>query len=210
MSPYKQSLISFRPILKASVIAVALIMFLVNSAAAATLGVGVGTGKIEIDEHIKPSLSYKLPPIVVFNNGDIESDYEMSVEFNEHQSELKPDDAWLNFLPNQFSLEPGKSQQVAVTLKPGYSAKPGDYFAYLEARPIKKDETGTTAIRIAAATKLYFKIIPANFWQRIYYAIMDFWDRHKAIIVTAGGAALIATSVLIVKKYLKIDIQRKK
>lgn len=183
---------------------------MINTAAAATIGVGVGTGKIRLDEPVKPSLTYNLPSIAVFNNGDVASDYEMSVEYNETQPEQKPPSNWFTFSPKQFNLEPGKSQQVDIILKPEYSAKPGDYFAYLEAHPTKKDETGNTAIRIAAATKLNFKVIPANTFQRIYYALIDFWNKNKAIIILISGALVIATMVLLAKKYLKIELKNKK
>ncbi len=41
----------------------------------ARIGVGVGTGKITIDENLKPGIIYKLPPLTVVNTGDEASDY---------------------------------------------------------------------------------------------------------------------------------------
>lgn len=191
------------------IVLVSLTMFW-GSAAAATIGVGVGTGKIKLDDPVKPSLSYDLPSIAVFNNGEVESDYEVGVEYNETQQEQKPSAKWFTFSPQRFTLSPGKSQQVNVTLKPEYSAKPGDYFAYLEARPTRKDESGTTAIKIAAATKLYFKVIPANTLQRIYYAILNFWNEHKPQIIVAAGTMLIGMTVLLGKKFLRIEVRGRK
>lgn len=210
MSPYKLLSISNNFVTRALLVTVALLLLSSNVVMAATLGVGVGTGKIKLDQPIKPSLSYNLPAIAVFNNGDVNSDYGMTVEFNETQAELKPAARWFTFSPQQFSLSPGKSQQVEITLKPEYSAKPGEYFAYLEAHPVKKDESGKTAIKIAAATKLNFKIVPANSLQRIYYALLDIWGKYKPFIITVSGTVAIVIIVLLAKKYLKIEVRRKK
>jgi hypothetical protein len=90
MSPYKPSRANLRFTAKTFITVLVLLAVLTSSAAAATIGVGVGTGKIRLNEPVKPSLSYNLPSIAVFNNGEVESDYEMGVEYNETQAEQKP------------------------------------------------------------------------------------------------------------------------
>ncbi len=163
-----------------------------------------------LDEPVKLSLTYNLPAIAVFNNGDITSEYEMTVQYNETQPEQKPPSEWIVFSPRTFNLEPGKTQQVAITLNPEYSAKPGDYFAYLEAHPLKKDESGQAAVSVAAATKFHFKVIPANFLMRIYYALTAFWITYKLILIPIIVAFVITLFVLLAKKYLNIEVRRKK
>lgn len=180
----------------------------VPKASADTIGVGVGTGRIKLDEPIKPSLTYALPSIAVFNNGDVTSEYEMTVEFNETQPQLKPQAEWITFSPKTFTLEPGKAQQVAITINPDYSAVPGDYFAYLEAHPLKRDQSGRAAVQVAAATKFEFKIIPANMFQRVYYALQAFWNKHKPILLPALIALLIVILVLIARRYLKVELKK--
>lgn len=177
---------------------------------AETIGVGVGTGRIVLDQPVKPSLSYDLPSIAVFNNGDVQSDYEMTVQYNEIQPEQKPPASWITFSPRTFNLEPGKVQQVDIVLQPEYSAKPGSYFAYLEARPLKKDESGQASVSVAAATKFHFEVIPSNFFMRIYYALFAFWVTYKVFIIPVILIVLIILLVLILKKYLKIEVKRKK
>lgn len=176
---------------------------------AQTIGVGVGTGKIELNEPVKPNLSYDLPPVAVFNNGDVKSDYEITVEYNEVQDELKPEKKWFNFSPKDFELEPGKAKTVNIVLAPEFSAKPGKYFAYIEAHPIKKDQTGTTSIQVAAATKLYFEVKPANIFMRIFYALQAFWSKYHTWIIIAITAISLAIIVQMVKKHLNISVQRK-
>jgi hypothetical protein len=177
-------------------------------ASAETIGVGVGTGRITLDEPIKPSLTYDLPSIAVFNNGDVRSEYEMTVEFNETQPQLKPQANWISFNPKTFMLEPGQAQQVTITINPDYSAVPGEYFAYLEAHPLKRDQSGRAAVQVAAATKFEFKIIPANMFQRVYYALQAFWNKHKPILIPALIALLIIILVLIARRYLKVEIKK--
>ena len=45
----------------------------------ASIGVGVGTGKIELDEILRPGLDYSLPPITVINTGDEASEFILTV-----------------------------------------------------------------------------------------------------------------------------------
>ena len=187
---------------------ISVICFLPAKASADTIGVGVGTGRITLDEPIKPSLTYDLPSVAVFNNGDVTSEYEMTVEFNETQPQLKPQASWISFNPKTFTLEPGKAQQVAITINPDYSAVPGDYFAYLEAHPIQRSQSGGAAVQVAAATKFEFKIVPANLFQRIYYALQAFWNKHKPILLPALVALLIIILVLIARRYLKVEIKK--
>lgn len=212
MSQYKQLLINSFPKNIFLVFSWLLITISVPAwfVSAETIGVGVGTGRIVLDDPVKPSLSYDLPSIAVFNNGDVASDYEMTVQYNETQPEQKPPAEWITFNPRTFYLEPGKTQQVAISLKPEYSAKPGDYFAYLEAHPLKKDESGQAAVSVAAATKFHFKVVPANFFMRIYYALTAFWASYKFILIPVIAAFVIALLVLFAKKYLNIEIKRKK
>ncbi len=64
--------------------------FLIVPQAFANLGVGVGTGKIVVDEQLKPGMIYQLPSFSVINTGDIASDYSVGVAYHEGQEELQP------------------------------------------------------------------------------------------------------------------------
>lgn len=210
MSQFKQLLISLFAKRSYLVFIWLLLISVPTAVYAETIGVGVGTGRIVLDEPIKPSMTYNLPSIAVFNNGDVESDYEMTVQYNETQAENKPPAEWVAFSPSNFKLEPGKAQQVSITLKPEYSATPGDYFAYLEAHPLKKDESGSTAVSVAAATKFHFKVVPANMFMRIYYALLAFWISYRLILIPVIAALVLAVLVLLAKRYLNIEVKRKK
>ncbi|KKU85817.1 MAG: hypothetical protein A2667_00665 [Candidatus Wildermuthbacteria bacterium RIFCSPHIGHO2_01_FULL_47_27] len=174
-------------------------------AVSAGVGVGVNLGKIEIDEPLKPGGIYNFPSIGVLNTGDEPGEYELAVTYHQDQPELRPPQEWFSFSPSSFHLEPGASQSVAVKLSLPMKVKPGDYFAYLEAHPIIKAGPGTT-IGVAAATKTYFTVIPANIWQAIYYKTTSFFTIYAPwtyVVLAMIGAAIIIT---IFRKFFAFQI----
>jgi hypothetical protein len=98
----------------------------------------------------------------VFNTGTETATYTVSVTLNEKQDQLKPNPDWISFSPDEFTLSPGKSQVVIPTLHPPLRSTPGEYFGYLEAHPAKTVKQGSTAVGVAAATKLSFHVVPSN------------------------------------------------
>lgn len=185
-------------------------LFLTPYSLFASIGVGVNLGKINIDEPLKPGGIYHFPAIGVINTGNEPGDYELAVTYHQDQPELRPEEEWFNFSPAQFSLGPGQSQNVAVKLSLPVKAKPGDYFAYLEAHPIMKAGPGTT-IGVAAATKAYFTIAPANIWQAIIWRISSFFALNAPwsyiILIIIIGAVII---MIIRRKFsFQIGIRRK-
>ena len=65
------------------------------------------------------------------------------------------------FNPTVFRLEPGEDGTVGIRVHIPIAARPGDYFALLEAYPLPSDQTGAI-INVAAATKLSFTVRPSN------------------------------------------------
>lgn len=187
-----------------------LVFLLFPSVVYAKIGVGVGAGKIKVDENLKPGTIYQLPVLTVLNTGDESSDYEVSITYHEKQPENMPPQNWFIFSPQKFSLDPGKSQPVNIKLNLPVSSKPGDYFAYLEARPVKKTELGNTTVGIAAATRLYFTVVPANVFEGIYYKAVSFWNVYapwpKRIVV---GFSIIII-ILLFKRFFNVQIDFRK
>lgn len=173
----------------------------------ARIGVGVGIGKIEIDKPLKPGGVYDLTPLIILNTGDEPSDYEITIAFQSGQPELRPVSEWFSFDPSPFYLKPGQVQNVGVKLTLPVKTKPGDYFAYLQGQPkVKINTAGGASIGVAAATKLYFKVIPANIWQGMYYRFIFLYSRYSpwdTIILAMLGAAGV---ILIFKRYYNIQI----
>ncbi|MDP2671630.1 MAG: hypothetical protein Q8P13_04215 [bacterium] len=157
---------------------VLLVFFLaVPKAALSDIGVGVGTGKIVLNEKLKPGATYKLPPLTVFNTGTVTATYKIRPAFNEKQSQKKPKASWFSFSPEKISINPKKSEVVTARLSLPLSAPPGDYFVYLEAVPDQTVQKGTTSVGVAAATKLYFTVVPANFLMALLYRIISIYQQ---------------------------------
>ncbi len=179
--------------------------------ALAKIGVGVGTGKITIQEALKPGTIYELPPFVVLNTGDEPSDYEVAITYHDQQTQLRPPQEWFSFSPAEFHLKPGKAQVVAVKLNLPVKTAPGAYFAYLEGHPVKKVDTGgNTAISIAAAAKLYFSVAPANLVLGIYYRALAIGKIYGRIIKIITVVLALAVIFFLGRKFLKIEINFKK
>ena len=175
----------------------------------ARVGVGVNLGKIELDESLKPGGIYNFPSLGVINTGDEAGDYEVAVTYHQDQPQLRAEQEWFNFSPSQFHLEAGKSQSVAVTLNLPMKLKPGDYFCYLEAHPIVKAGPGTT-IGVAAATKTYFTVAPANIWQAMYYRISSYFATHAPWSYVVLAVTVTAIIIAIFRKFFAFNINIKK
>ena len=187
-----------------------LALLAVPAVAAADVGVGVGTGKIEIQETIKTGGIYTLPAVTVFNTGTEKSAYKMLVTFNQTQPQLKPKAEWFSFSPAQFELEPNKSQVVTPTLHAPLRAQPGDYFAYLEARPAETVQQGTATIGVAAATKLSFKMGQSNILFAIGYRLLSLYRQFEPWSQIVSVAVLIVGIYLVSKRFIKIRVTRAK
>lgn len=188
--------------------------FFISQISHATIGVGVGTGKIIVEETLKPGFIYQLPSFNVVNTGDEESDYEVTITYHEAQKEIEPPVGWFLFSPQTFHLEPGKSQIVDVKLNLPVKLEPGDYFGYLEAHPVvirdENIEGGSARINIAAASKLYFTVEPANIFQGIYYKLLTFWKVYHPWPMRASIGIIVVVAILLVKKFFNIEINLKK
>lgn len=181
-----------------------------SSSVWARIGVGIGTGKIVVEDKLKPGEIYKLPSVAVLNTGDEPGEYEVGITYHEKQPELQPPERWFNFRPPKFNLKPGEVKMVEVLLNLPIKAKPGNYFAYLEGRPIIKSNDGSTRIGVAAAAKLYFTVIPANILWAVYYKLNSLWLLYapwpKRMTIGLGLLLII----IVFKKFFKIQINLKK
>jgi hypothetical protein len=173
----------------------------------ASVGVGVGIGKIHVDESLKAGQVYKLVTLPVSNTGDTRLEYELTVEFHEGVKELWPERDWFNFSPKTFWLEPGEVKPVEVIVTIPVNVKPGDYFAYLEAHPLKKDDgSGVTQVGIAAASKLYFSANASSIWVAVYYRILTIMDLYKPTSYIILGIVLFVIAVIIFRKYFSFNV----
>lgn len=181
--------------------------------ASAGIGVGVGMGKIVLDEPLQPGGVYTLPSLPVINTGTEYSQYTVIPEYRESAKELRPEKNWFAFDPSSFGMEPGTSQSINVVLSIPSEAKPGDYFVFLQAQPIKDEaliDNSNTAINVAAATKLYFTIAPSNIFQAIYYKTITLYDKFYPYDAMVLGFIIFTIIIFIIKNKFNIKISSKK
>ena len=123
------------------------------------------------------------------------------------QEELRPEKEWFSFAPQAFPLNAGESQQVEVKLVLPVDARPGDYFAFLEAHPVTSGEG--VSIGVAAATKLNFTIKPAGVLGAAVERVRSLLENNAPtsyyVLGAAGGLILIG----LVRRNLDISIGRK-
>lgn len=176
----------------------------------AKIGVGVSTGKIVVDEILRPGMVYTLPTLNVINTGTEPSAYGAGVSYLEGQSQLEPLEEWFEFQPETFYLEPGEAQSVAINLRIPLKAVPGEYFAYLKGFPNTVAEGGLTSVGIAAAAKLEFEVAPANMLSGIYYRLLFFWRSYQPWTSIVVGAATFIVFASIFKKVFSFELNVKK
>jgi hypothetical protein len=173
----------------------------------ARIGVGVGNGKIQAGVY-KAGAIHELPALPVINTGDEGADYGVSVEYHEGIPQLRPDRSWFSFKPETLYLEPGKLQNVRVILTLPVKTPPGDYFCYLEAHPISKrvDGAGGTSIGVAAATRLYFSVAPANIFQGLYYRVVSLFARWAPWSWVILSVIVLASAIAFLRQFISLDI----
>jgi len=174
--------------------------------ASANVGVGVNLGKINIDEPLKPGGVYIFPVIGVINTGDEDGNYAFEVTYHQDQPELRPAAEWFSFSPSTFPLEAGMSQNVEIKLSLPIKMKPGEYFAYLEAHPVVVSGPGTT-IGVAAATKTYFTVIPANLWQAIVYKTSSLFILYAPWTYVVSAILIGAILIWLFRRFFSFNIR---
>jgi len=194
--------------MRSILLAVVLLGLLVPLGIFARIGVGVGLGKIIIEEPLKLGQIHDLPSLPIINTGTEPSDYTVQVEFTADKTVLRPSRDWFTFTPDSFHLEPGEVQVVKVRLAlPLGQAEPGEYFAFLQGKPVYKDEGGgVTRIGIAAAVKLSFTVVPSNFFQALQYRIRDLAKLWMPWTYIVPGLLVFAGLLLLFKKFFSFNI----
>lgn len=175
-----------------------------------SIGVGVGTGKIVVDEILKPGLSYTLPPITVFNTGDEPSEYYLSIDYSPREEKLKPLLEWFSFSPDSFFLEPEESKVVRVAVNiPTRNVEPGEYFAFVTAQPRSEKDYAGASVGVAAATKLYFTVESANWFQALGYRIKTIYMMyHPWNTIVLSFLLLIFLLNYLRKRFKIVDIRK--
>jgi len=189
----------------------AIISFLFSSYSivVAKVGVGMGAGEIRVDEPVKLGGIYELPSVRIFNTGDEVTTYGMGIAFHQDHHELRPAKEWFSFNPATFTIAPGESQEVSITMIVPLKGEPGDYFAFIESGPVPTNAPGTS-VGVAVATKFYFTLVPANIFQAIGFRISSFFETYSPWSWGGLGLIVLIVLVVIVRRFLSFNIAVKK
>lgn len=171
----------------------------------AQVGVGIMPGTIRVDEPLLPGGRYNLPSMQVLNTGNESSYYGVELAYMAEQEELQPPADFIVLSPTSFHLEPGANQVVSLSLDIPLKAKPGDYLAYIEAHPVATG--GGMQIGVAAATKLYFAVKPANVFVAIANSIANFFTRNAPGSYIVLGVIVFGLLVFFLRRRIRIDIK---
>ena len=176
--------------------------------ALADLGVGISHSEIVIDDDLSRGGRYRVPSVTVTNTGTEQSRYEVVISFIQDREELTPNPDWFRFDPQAFDLDPGQAQLVTIALNVDDGAEPGDYFALIEAHPIRAD-SGIT-VGVAAATKLSFHIEPSSTLELWRLRIARFFDDNSpfSIVLPPTLAGLILLYFISRRFSLRIERRR--
>jgi len=184
-------------------------LFSFSIVASAKVGVGMGAGEIRLTEPVKLGGFYEIPSVRIFNTGDEVTTYGMGIAFHQDYHELRPAKEWFSFNPATFTILPGESQEVSITMVVPLKGEPGDYFTFIESGPVPTNAPGTS-VGVAVATKLFFTLVPANMFQAIGFRISSFFETYSPW--SWGGLGLIVLIILFVifRKFFSFNIAVRK
>lgn len=179
-----------------------------SGSAFAQEGVGVNVGKIQVDEPVAPGGTYHIPSVGVINTGHDPSDYSLRIIYQHEQEEEEPPEEWFTFHPDRFRLEPGQLENVRITLKLPLTARPGDYFAFLEAYSVRDTEQqGGVALSVAAATRLNFTVEPSNVFSGAFLWVLHHFRDWSPWSYTVLGIVLASVAGFLIIKVFKVRIK---
>ncbi len=173
----------------------------------AQLGVGIMPGIVQVDEPLLPGGRYNLPSLQVVNTGNVSSDYGVELASTAQQEQLQPPADFIILSPTSFHLEPGANQVVSLSLDIPLKAAPGNYLAYIEAHPVATSTGGGMQIGVAAATKLYFTVKPANVFVAVTNSIANFFTRNAPLSYIVPGVVALGLLVFFLRRHIKIDMK---
>jgi hypothetical protein len=145
------------------------------------------------------------------NTGDEASDYEINLAFKNNAEELQPEKEWFGFSPKSFYLEPKESKLVEIRLELPVKVDPGNYFSYIEAKPIKKSvQENGAKVGVASAAKLYFTVMPANFLAGVLYKAASYWTYYAPWTHIAAIVIFLALLLVTIRRFISFDFKFKK
>ena len=89
-------------------------------------------------------------------------------------------------------------------------AEPGDYFAFLQGFPIREIKSGQASVGVAAASKLYFTVSPANIFLGIYYKTASLIQRTSPWGYIILGLLVLIILFAVLRRFISLNISFRK
>lgn len=189
-----------------TILLLGLVACLIPGTISAQAGVGVNLGNIQVDEDLAPGGRYYLPFVGVINTGQGASDYSVRVNYRPDQEQMRPPSEWFSFSPAIFRLEAGELEAVSIRLDIPITARPGEYFAHLEAYPVMPDEPGVV-LGVAAATKLSFTIRSSNWFQAAWQWLYQRANEASPYSYLIPGLAIVVGMGYLMSRRLRVRVR---
>jgi len=166
-------------------------------------------GIIRVNEPLKAGGFYKIASVQVVNTGTEGGWYEIGITRVSGQKELEAKPSFFILEPASFYLEPAATQVVNINLKIPFKAQAGDYLTYIEAH-LLSTASGGTSIGVAAATKVYYTVLSANFITAIYTRVATFMALNSPWSYLVPALILLGIIILILRKNVKLEVKVQK
>lgn len=174
-----------------------------NMGVLADVGAGVGASPIRLSSPAHPGNAYRLPALYVVNTGTVASRYHISVERLKPGPALTAPTIWIEIGRNDFTLAPGRSINVPLTLTVPVDAATGNYASDLVAGTEAPAQSGKAATASArAATELLFTVAPGD---PLLIVALSWWT-----YALAGAAVLIVLAFWAQRRYgFTVSVERR-
>jgi hypothetical protein len=176
-----------------------------STAAAADRGVALDLGKLEISQTLTPGGGYRLPPVGVRNPGDVRTTYRMVISSVQGQHDTSLPEAWFDFEPREFTLEPGETKRVSSRLSLPTGADPGRYGGLLAAQIV--GDGGGAQVGAAAAARVRFEVESATLLGAWWYRVSTWFEDNApwTWLVPAIFASVLAASLLRLRFAFRVE-----
>lgn len=169
-------------------------------------GVRIDAGRISLDANVLPGNTYHLPSLGVSDPGNQGASYSMHVGILEGAKVAEA--SWFEFSPATFTLNPGQTQRVAVTLRIPTSAQPGDYTALLSAQ-IGAGTGPGVGIGAAAGSRLTFTVAPSSDLAALLNLFGSWFADNRIWLLPLVAVLALLLASRFVRRRVTIEVRRR-
>ena len=177
-----------------AVVALACLSISAPMASATDYAIGSDAESIKVNQAIHPGQTVTLPAFGIYNKGTKSANYEMAVVAAGKTGGIDP--SWVTFTPRTFSLAPGGTTKIQVTVFVPSGARPGAYKALLAGRIV---DPGGTGVKMSVGIGPMLSIQVAKGWwlSAGWYRLTGFFGRSAPWSYLGSIVAVLAIIAII-------------